>query len=164
MGKKNKRDLFRYIIYFIIFSFIGSLIEYSFKFFGGAGIAYDQGLYKLLNIKLYFIPLYGLVGLSLVLLENFLEKLKKPKIKFVYFGLFNALIIILWELIAGLACIFAFGYVFWDYSGYFLDFMGIISLQVSLLWVVIGYLFSFIYEFIIKKYESPDKQIPHKSL
>ena len=129
---------------------MGSLIEYIFGFFGGTGIAYDRGLFEMFNIKIYFISFYGLVGLSLVFLENFLIK---HKIKFIFHGLFDALLIILWELIGGLFSIATSGHAFWDYSKQPFNFLGIISLQMSLIWVVVGYFFSFIYKFIIKRFE-----------
>jgi len=150
----KKGKWLRYLIYFVIFSLMGSLIEYLFGFFGGTGIAYDRGLYEIFNIKLYFISFYGLVGLSLIFLENFL---RKHKIKFIFHGLLNALLIVLWELVGGLFSIATSGHSFWDYSQQPLNFMGIISLPMSLLWIVVGYFFSFIYKFIIKKFEFTKK-------
>jgi uncharacterized membrane protein len=153
----NKKKLLRYLIYFIIFSLTGSLIEYIFGFFGGTGIAYDRGLYEMFNIRIYFISFYGLVGLSLIFLENFFEKLKKHKMKIIYQGLLNAALIVLWELVGGLFSIATSGHAFWNYSQQPLNFMGIISLQMSLIWIVVGYLFSFVYKFVIKKFEFSKK-------
>ena len=148
--KEEINKFFIYSVYFIIFSFLGSLIEYFFGFFGGAGIAYDKAIYEMFNLKIYFISFYGLVGLSLVFFNNIIEKRKK-KIKFIYRGLFNGILIVSWELIGGLFSIFVYGHSFWDYSNHPLNFMGIISLRMALLWIVAGYFFSLIYEFIIKK-------------
>ena len=147
---KPKNKFLKYFIYFIIFSFLGSLIEYLFGFFGGAGIAYDKAIYEMFDLKIYFISFYGLVGLSLVGFNNFIEK-REEKIKFFYRGLFNGILIVSWELIGGLFSIFVYGHAFWNYSSQPLNFMGIISLRMALLWTVAGYFFSFIYEFIIKK-------------
>jgi uncharacterized membrane protein len=149
--KARKNKLLKYFIYFIIFSFMGSLIEYLFGFFGGTGIAFDKALYEMFNIKFYFIPFYGIVGLTLIFFENFFEKINKHKIKFIYQGLLNGIVIVSWELVGGLFSIFIYGHNFWDYSNQSLNFMGIISLQMSLLWVVMGYFFSFIYQILIKK-------------
>lgn len=152
MKRKNnlKSNLVRYPVYFIIFSFMGSLIEYLYGFIGGTGISYDRALYELFNIKIFFIPFYGLVGLSLVFFEKILTK---HKIKIIYQGLLNGLLIISWELIGGLFSIMVFGHGFWDYSKQPLNFYGIISVKMSLLWILTGYLFSFIYRFFIKKYK-----------
>ena len=151
----KKSRLLKYLIYFVIFSLTGSLIEYLFGFFGGTGIAYDRGLYEMFNIQIYFISFYGLVGLSLIFLNNFLGKLKKHKIKFIFYGLFDALLIILWELVGGLFSIATSGHAFWDYSKQPFNFRGIISLQMSLIWILVGYFFSLLYKFIIKRFELP---------
>jgi uncharacterized membrane protein len=148
MNKKN--NLLRYFIYFIIFSFIGSLIEYLYGFIGGTGIAYDRTLYELTNIKIFFISFYGLVCLSLILFEKFLNK---KKIKTIYYGLLNGILIVCWELVGGLFSISLFGHNFWDYSKQPFNFYGIISIEMFLFWVLAGYIFSFIYKFIIEKYE-----------
>jgi uncharacterized membrane protein len=153
--KVRKNKLLKYFIYFIIFSFLGSIIESLFGFFGGTGIAYDRGLFEMFNIKIYFISFYGLVGLSLIFLENFFEKRNKHKIKIIYQGLLNALLIVLWELIGGLFSIATSGHAFWDYSKQPFNFLGIISLQMSLIWIVVGYFFSLIYKFIIRRFEFP---------
>lgn len=132
---------------------MGSFIEYLFGFFGGTGVAYDRGLYEMFSIKFYFILFYGLVGLSLIFFEDFFEKINKHKYKIAYQGLLNAALIVLWELVGGLFSIAVYGHSFWDYSKDSLNFMGIISLQMSLYWVLVGYFFSLIYRFIISKYE-----------
>ncbi|MDD5012472.1 MAG: hypothetical protein PHQ66_02400 [Candidatus Nanoarchaeia archaeon] len=146
MKEKRNFNFVMYIFYFIAFSFLGSLMEYLFGLVGGRGIAYDKGLFELLNLKLYFIPYYGFVGVILIFFEKLLEK---KKVKFVYWGILNAVIILAWELIGGLFSLIVFGHKLWDYSNHFLNFMGIISLQMFLIWIVLGYLFSFLYRHII---------------
>ncbi len=150
MKKRNLKILVKYIIYFIIFSFIGSLIEYLFGFLGGRGIAYDRGLYELFNIKIFFIPFYGLVSLILILFDKILDK---KNVKFVYRGILNGLLIVSWELIGALFSIAVFGHKLWDYSNHTINLNGMISLQMSFLWIIAGYLFALLYRYIIKKYE-----------
>ncbi len=151
MKKRNlKNTLIRYLVYFIVFSFIGSLIEYLFGFVGGSGIAYYRSLYELTNIKIYFIPFYGIVGITLILFGRIFDK---RKINFYYQGLLNGLLIISWELIGGLFAITIFGHNLWDYSNQMLNFRGIICIQISLLWILTGYIFSFVYKYIIKRFE-----------
>jgi len=147
--KKRLKILIRYSIYFIIFSFIGSLLEYLFRFVEGTGIAYDKGLYELFNVKIFFIPFYGLVGLSLIFFDRFLEK---KKIKIFYMGILNGLLIVSWEFVGALFSIVVLGHKVWDYSEHILNFNGMISLQMSFLWILIGYLFALLYKYIIKKY------------
>lgn len=144
--KKTKLFLRRYFFYFVIFSLIGPLIEWSFYF--GKGILYDQGIYHLFGIKLAFIPFYGLGGLILIILDQFLEA---KKIKFIYWGLLNGVFSVLWELIGGLFTLFVFNERFWDYSNQSFNFRGIISLRMFLVWTLMGYFFSVIYRGIISK-------------
>jgi uncharacterized membrane protein len=144
--KRKINQYLLYLFYFIIFSFAGSLMEYLFGFVGGRGVAYDKALYLLFNVKLFFIPYYGAAGLILIYFENLFDK---KKIKFVYRGFLNAIIILAWELIGGLFSLVIFGQKLWDYSNHFINFFGIISLQMFLLWIVVGYLFSLLYRHII---------------
>jgi len=149
---KSKNKFLKYFIYFVIFSFMGSLIEFLFGFFSGATIiAYDKALLEMFNIKFYFIPFYGLVGVCLIFFENLFEKINKHKIKFAYQGLLDGIFIVLWELVGGLFSIFVYGHNFWDYSNDPFNFLGIISLRMSLLWILMGYFFNLVYHIIIKK-------------
>ncbi|VVB82113.1 Putative ABC-transporter type IV [uncultured archaeon] len=143
-SKKISRILRKYFFYFVIFSLVGSLIEWAFK--GGQGISYDQGIYFLFGIKLLFIPFYGLGGLILIFFERFLEK---EKIKFIYQGFLDGVIIVTWELIGGLFTLLVLHQRFWNYSSQPFNFMGIISLKMFLVWIAIGYVFSLIYKYII---------------
>lgn len=146
MKKEGKHFLCKYLFYFVIFSLIGSLIEWSFYF--GKGIPYDQGLYLLLGVKLFFIPFYGLGGIILTLLDQFLEA---KKIKFIYWGLFNGVASVLWELTGGVFTLLIFHEMFWNYSNQSFNFMGIISLRMFLVWTLVGYFFSIIYQRKISK-------------
>ena len=55
-----------YIIAFVIFSIIGWLYEYLFF----DGNKYDGVTYKMLKIKLPFLPIYGICGVALLFLYN----------------------------------------------------------------------------------------------
>lgn len=136
-----------YVTCFIAFSFLGSLMEYLFGFFGGTGFAYNRMVEYFFHIKIYFIPYYGTTSLILLMSERFLDK---RKIKFVYRGLLIGIIITIWELISGLFTLSTIGINFWDYSSQPFNFLGVISLKMSLLWVGVGYLFSLIYQYILK--------------
>lgn len=144
------KKIIRYSIYFIIFSFVGSLVEYFFGFFGGTGVAYYRSLYELFNIKIYFIPFYGIIGIILILFGRIFDK---KKISIYYRGFLNGLLIIAWELIGGLFTIIVFGHNMWNYTEHLLNFKGIISVQMSLLWIAAGYVFSWVYEYAIKRFE-----------
>jgi uncharacterized membrane protein len=149
--RKKKYKIYKkiliYLSYFILFSLLGSFTEYIFGFMGGRGIAYDQFIYYFFHVKLFFIPFYGLGGLILILFERFMDT---KKIKFIYRGLLNAVIITFWELIGGLFSLEILKTRFWDYSTQPFNFMGIISLKMSLYWILLGYVFSFIYRYVIR--------------
>lgn len=115
-------------------------------FLGRTAFAYDKGLYLLFHVKLFFIPYYGLVGLILVYFEKLFDKKKIP---FIYHGLLDSIVILSWELIGGLFSIIVFGQKLWDYSNHFMNFFGIISLQMFFIWICVAYLFSLIYRHII---------------
>lgn len=144
-----KREKFvKYLLYFVIFSFLGSLMEYLYGFAGGTGINYDRGLNYFFDIKIFFIPYYGIISLILLFFDKFMED---KKIKILYWGILNAVIITAWEFISGLFCLIVLNERFWDYSNARLNFLGIISVPMFLRWIAIGYLFTFIYKGILKK-------------
>jgi uncharacterized membrane protein len=145
--KKNKIVIWRYLLYFIIFSFVGSLLEYLMGFLGGSGIGYDKAIYQFFNLKLYFIPFYGTGALILIFFEKFLEE---KKIKFVYMGFLDGVLIVIMELIVGLLTLIFLDERFWNYSRQPFNFMGIISPEMFLAWIVAGYVFSLFYKHFIK--------------
>lgn len=135
---KIKLKLVRYILYFILFSFVGLIFEYLL-----GSVLYSKGIYGLFKIKMPLIFFYGFGFLILVYFEKYIYS-KKASIYFK--GLMNGLIIILYELFGGLISILVFGHNLWDYSTHFLNFYGIISLPASLIWIILGYLFTIFYK------------------
>ncbi len=145
----KKYPLLKYIFFFLFFSFAGFLLEFFFGIIRGkSSIPYDQTLYQIFGIKSVFIPFYGEGALVLILFEKFLDR---KKIKFFLRGFLDGLIIIAWELTGGALAILLLNERFWDYSNHPFNFFGIISLNMSIIWIFVGYLFSFIYRKIIKK-------------
>lgn len=140
--KKRDKILIKYSLIFIIFSFLGSLIEFIASLFSGKGFAYDQAIYLLTGLKLFFIPLYGLVGMIIFSFETLMIKFKLP---LCIRGLIHGLTITIIELIFGYLGFLILKIKFWDYSNHFLNLQGYISLEMFLLWSVIGFLFSFIF-------------------
>ncbi|VVB83839.1 Putative ABC-transporter type IV [uncultured archaeon] len=150
MNKKTKRRIkifTLYFFYFIVFSFVGSLIEHLSILIGGEGIDYDKLIYQWFNVKIYFISFYGVGALLMIFLGQLMDR---KKVKFLYRGFFNSLIIVIWEFIGGLFCLFVLGERLWDYSREPFNFMGIVSLQIFLIWLVLGYIFSIIYRYGIR--------------
>ena len=135
---KIKSKLIRYILYFVSFSFIGLIFEYLL-----GSVFYSKGIYGLFHIKIPLLFFYGFGFLILVYFEKYIYS-KKASIYFK--GLINGLIIISYELFGGLVSILVFGNNLWDYSNHILNFMGIISLPASLIWITSGYLFTIFYQ------------------
>lgn len=136
--KKINKTIIKYSLVFVIFSFLGSLIEFISSIIFG-GVAYDKMIYLLTNLKVFFIPFYGIVGMIIFSFENLMSKYKFP----IYFkGIINGLTITLLELIFGFLGFLIFKVKFWDYSNQFLNLGGYISLEMFLLWSVMGLIFS----------------------
>lgn len=144
MKKRKLLKIIEYPAYFIFFSFLGSLIEFLF-----GRVYYDKTIFELLGIKIAFIPFYGMLFVILIALQKFMLKSKTP---FYFWGLINAAIITLWELIWGLIGFNLFNHLIWNYSSHILNFKGIISLPRTIIWVMVGYLFSFLFIVIFKKH------------
>jgi len=137
-----KKRLFNCLLIFFIFSFLGAVIEFCFGSLFGGGIFYDKTIYILFNIKIPFIPIYGLGGILLVLVGNFLDK---KRISLWCRGLINGIVVTLFELLGGVISLIVLNRNLWDYSNHFLNLNGMISFPMFVLWIMGGYIFSFIY-------------------
>jgi len=147
MKKQTKFKIIEYSLIFIIFSFLGSLIEYLSHFIGGSGIAYDKSIFLITGLKIFFIPFYGLVGIILFYSEKLMDKIKT---KFIYRGIIHGITITLLELIFGYFGFLIFKTKIWNYSNQFLNFEGYISAGMFLIWSLAGYIFSVLY-LLLKK-------------
>jgi uncharacterized membrane protein len=145
---ENRKKWWKYLILFVIFSFLGSFMEYTYGFIGGVGIFYDKAIYQWFEIKILFIPYYGLSAIILFLFEQFMES---KKINIIYHGFLNALIITNWEFFSGLFSLIVFKQRFWNYSNHSFNILGLISFPMFLRWIMVGYIFSLIYYFILRK-------------
>lgn len=136
----------KYSIIFIIFSFLGALLEFLFTKFTNQELFYfDRTFFLLTGIRIPFIPFYGALFVILIALQGFLLR---NKIKLIYIGLINGLVMTLWELVWGIVGLKIFNRLLWDYSLQPLNFMGIISLPMSILWIISGYVLAFTYYLI----------------
>lgn len=140
---KKEEKLFKYLIMFIAFSFLGAFVESMFGLISGGHVFfYWRSLYLVTSLKIPFIPFYGIIFL---LLFQFQEYLNKKNVPFVYWGILNAFLILFYEFIFGVIGLLIFNKLIWDYSTHIFNFMGVISLSMFLLWIVGGYVFSLIY-------------------
>jgi len=151
-SKKYKyHNFLKYVLLIIIFSFAGALLEllWSYILTGNVDI-FDKGIFYYFGWKIFFIPFYGVAGLILIFFEKLMDK-RKVKIKLRYKGLLIGLFINIFELVTGLFCLLILKHQFWNYSNLPFNFLGIISIPTAINWVIIGYLFTLLYHFVIKK-------------
>ncbi len=141
----NIINLLDIITYFIIYSFLGWVME---------SIVRSICERKLINtgfLKGPFCPIYG-IGATIMFL--FLDKFEnKPILLF-----FIAIIVLsAWEYIVGVFLEKTFNTKYWDYSDHKINFQGRICLTNSLCWGVLGVLFvKYIHPFIQETIEKID--------
>ncbi|MBS3175434.1 putative ABC transporter permease [Candidatus Woesearchaeota archaeon] len=128
------------IIEFVIFSFIGCLIDSLHKSIMQQKLILSGAIIKLIC------PVYGIGALFLILNFKLLSKYKNwIQIIIGFIGL------ILIELISGLILEYIFRIKLWDYSNNFMNFYGWIDLQHTVYWSIVTLIFKkFIYPMHLK--------------
>lgn len=143
-----KRRLINCALIFLTFAFLGALFEFiCTSLANGNVIFYSKSLYLLFGLKIPFLPIYGFSGILLVMIGNFLDSYK---VNFFARGLISGLLISLFELLSGFVVPILFNKRLWDYSAHFFNLFGIISLQVSIMWIISAYIFSAVYLYFKK--------------
>lgn len=151
---KNRKKLSRiyiYILYFLLFSFIGWIIETCFSFYALGHFTKRGFLYGPLC------PIYGWGALILIM---FFSTYKKHNLKlFIY----AALIFSVFEYIVSFGMEALFSLKWWDYTNEFMNLNGRISIFYSFAWGIIAILvINFIYPFFKKKINILLSKIPYK--
>lgn len=150
MKKNNLKKSIKIISLFFFFSFLGTLIEALFYIFDGISPTfYDKTIFFFFGIKIPFLLFYGFMGLLLVSIEKILCKIK---VNFILRGILYGLIIVASEFFVGLISLRLFNFRPWDYSGHLLNFMGVVSVQMFLIWCIIGIMFTLIYSLIKRNF------------
>lgn len=130
-------NLFEVITYFIIYSFLGWVMESVFR------SICEKKIINTGFLKGTFCPIYG-IGATIMLL--FLDRFENKPVL-----LFCIAIIILtaWEYIVGVLLEKIFQTKYWDYSNHKINFQGRICLTNSICWGILGVLFvKYIHPFI----------------
>lgn len=141
-------NLFELITYFIIYSFLGWIME---------SIVRSVCERKLINtgfLKGPFCPIYGIGAIIMFL---FLEGFENKPIL-----LFGIAIVLLtaWEYVVGVLLEKIFHTKYWDYSDHKFNFQGRICLTNSIYWGILGVLFvKYIHPFIQQMIAKVDKSI-----
>ncbi len=151
---KNKNRLskfYTYLLYFLIFSFLGWLMETAYSFYELGHFTKRGFLYGPLC------PIYGWGALILIM---FFNKYKGKSIKlFVY----AAIVFSAFEYLVGYGMDALFSAKWWDYTNEFLNLNGRISIFYSFAWGIIAILFiDHIYPFFKKKLNVMLSKIPYK--
>lgn len=153
-GIKDRKKLPRvylYFIYFLIFAFIGWLLETAFSFYSLGHFTKRGFLYGPLC------PIYGWGALILIM---FFSTYKRHNLKlFIY----SAVVFSIFEYIVGYCLDALFSLKLWDYTADVLNLNGRISIFYSFAWGIIAILFiNLIYPFFKKKINLILSKIPYK--
>lgn len=151
---KNRKRLSRFytlVLYFLLFSFIGWLMEtfyslYELGHFTKRGFLYGP-----------LCPIYGWGALILIM---YFSKYKGKSMKLFFYA---AIIFSVFEYAVGYGMDALFSAKWWDYSNEFFNLNGRISIFYSFVWGIIGILFiNHIYPYFKKKLNIILSKIPYR--
>lgn len=150
MGKKLPR-IYLYFIYFLLFAFIGWLLETCFSFYALGHFTKRGFLYGPLC------PIYGWGALILIM---FFGRYRKNNLKlFIY----SAIVFTAFEYLVSYGMEALFSLKWWDYTEEFMNLNGRVSIFYTFAWGIIAILFiNFIYPFFKKKLNILLSKIPYK--
>lgn len=121
--------MIHYIVLFIIFSIIGWFIDSAYR-----SIIDKKGASRIITYSFFSSPLYGIGGLSLVLLFTYLRT------NFIIQILLATIILTFIEFLGGLFYTHIFKRRLWDYSKNRFNFLGHIDLLHSFYWLILSIL------------------------
>ena len=125
-AKSTKEKIVEYITYFLIYSFLGWIIETIYAIFIHGHFVKRGFLFGPMC------PIYGFG--ALLLIASTRKIYKKAWLKF----LISAIAFTIFEYMVSLILEVLFGLRWWDYSNDFLNIQGRVSLPYSLFWGIIG--------------------------
>ena len=148
-SQKKLPRAYLYFIYFIVFAFIGWLIETAYSFYSLGHFTKRGFLYGSLC------PIYGWGAIILIM---FFSTYKKKNFKlFIY----SAIIFTLFEYLVSFGMEALFSLKWWDYTEEFMNLNGRVSIFYSFAWGIIAILvINFIYPFFKKKINLVLSKIP----
>ena len=148
----RKINSFKYLLlYFLIYAFIGWLLETFYALFTLGHFTNRGFLYGPIC------PIYGFGAIILILL---LQKYKSNSFKLFFY---SAIIFSIFEYIVGFALDALFAAKWWDYTNDFMNLNGRISIFYSFAWGIIAILFlNHIYPFLKKKINLLLSKIPYR--
>ena len=149
-SKKKLPRVYLYFIYFIVFAFIGWLIETAYSYYSLGHFTKRGFLYG---------PLCPIYGWGAIILIMFFSTYKKKNFKlFIY----SAIIFTLFEYLVSFGMEALFSLKWWDYTDEFMNLNGRVSIFYSFAWGIIAILvINFIYPFFKKKINLVLSKIPY---
>ena len=149
--RKKLPRVYLYFIYFILFAFIGWLLETCFSFYALGHFTKRGFLYGPLC------PIYGWGALILIM---FFGRYRKNNLKlFIY----SAIVFTAFEYLVSYGMEALFSLKWWDYTEEFMNLNGRVSIFYTFAWGIIAILFiNFIYPFFKKKLNVLLSKIPYK--
>ena len=149
--RKKLPRVYLYFIYFILFAFIGWLLETCFSFYALGHFTKRGFLYGPLC------PIYGWGALILIM---FFGRYRKNNLKlFIY----AAIVFTAFEYLVSYGMEALFSLKWWDYTEEFMNLNGRVSIFYTFAWGIIAILFiNFIYPFFKKKLNVLLSKIPYK--
>ncbi len=133
-------ETLRILLYFIIYSFLGWVMESILK-------SYLQK--KIINSGFLHGPICPIYGFGAIIMIVFLNKFKD---NIVILFLISFVVLTIWEYIVGVLLEKIFHTKYWDYSNNKFNFQGRICLLNSFYWGVLGVLFTLVIHPTIQKY------------
>ena len=150
-SKKKLPRIYIYFIYFLIFSFVGWLLETCFSFYS-LGHFTKRGF--------LFGPLCPIYGWGALMLIIFFSTYKKHNLKLFMYA---AILFTVFEYVVSYGMEALFSLKWWDYTSEFMNLNGRVSIFYSFAWGIIAILFvNFIYPFFKKKINIVLSKIPYR--
>ncbi len=151
MKEHRKLTKLQYLVlYFVLYAFIGWLLETAYSFVVLGHFTKRGFLYG---------PLCPIYGWGAVILIQFLERYKKNSLKLFFV---SAIIFSIFEYLVGFGLDALFAEHWWDYSADFMNLNGRISIFYSFIWGIIALLFiNHIHPFFEIKIKKMVRKIPY---
>ena len=151
---RKKNDYWKYISYFIIYSFIGCVLETGFGLITKGVVESRQSF--------LFGPFCVIYGIGAILIIKFLSRFKG---KWIRLFVFSCLIGTITEFLMSYYCEMIFHFKWWDYSGMNLNIAGRTCLYFSTMWGILGIiLIEIVNPFIDKILYFIKENVTHKVL
>ena len=132
---QKKEFLFKFLFIFLFASFIGRIYDF-FLILGEGTLNYVKFFPTSVYTLVFSLP-YGLAVLLVYFSMKILDKSDFFKSKYFLKVVLCVVIIDLVELLAGLFALRALGVMPWDYSHHIMNFMGLVSLPITIRWFIL---------------------------